>query len=116
MKFKNWCLRLLERFGIGQRRYRVVFADELPDNIRPFDLHAIGGGQPWLAAFKCPCGCGSTIQLSLLKYDSPRWSLHVEDDGTGTLSPSVWRSQGCRSHFFLKKGRTLWCDNIQTRG
>ena len=111
MKFKNWCLRLFERFGIGQRRYRVLFADELPDDISPFELHAIGRGQPWLAAFKCPCGCGSIIQLSLLTYDSPRWALNVENDGTGTLSPSVWRSQGCRSHFFVKRGMIIWCGN-----
>jgi hypothetical protein len=115
MTFKNWCCQLLERFGIRQRRYRVVLADELPDAIRPFDLYAIGEGQPWLAVIQCPCGCGSIIQLSLLKYDSPRWSLYIESDGTGTLSPSIWRSQGCQSHFFVKKGKIVWCNNKPTR-
>ncbi len=57
MTFRNWCYRLLERFGIGQRRYRIVFADELPDTIRPFDLNAIGEGQPWA------CGVPMSMRL-----------------------------------------------------
>jgi Family of unknown function (DUF6527) len=70
----------------------------------------VGEGAPWLAALACPCGCGEVIHLSLLKRDSPRWSFHEEDDGTITLSPSVWRSRGCKSHFFLRRSTITWCD------
>jgi hypothetical protein len=26
-----------------------------------------------------------------------------------TLSPSVWRTTGCRSHFIFRRGRVVWC-------
>ncbi len=94
----------------ARRRFRVVTAEELPDRLKKNTLYAIGSGTPWLAALQCPCGCGDIIQLSLLEYESPRWSLRQKKDGTPTLAPSVWRSQGCKSHFFLRQGVILWCD------
>ncbi|MDM9644782.1 DUF6527 family protein [Rhizobium sp. S163] len=27
-----------------------------------------------------------------------------------TLHPSVWRNSGCRSHFWVRRGRIAWCD------
>jgi hypothetical protein len=83
--------------------------EELPDKVRKYTLYVIGEGSPWLAALQCPCGCGDFIQLTLLESESPRWSVRHEKDGTATLSPSICRSLGCRSHFFLKKGVIFWC-------
>jgi hypothetical protein len=103
-------------FGFVQSRwpykckFRTVRAEELPEELKKHKLYAIGEGMPWLAALRCPCGCGDTIQLSLLENDSPRWRLKREKDGSATLSPSIWRSKGCRSHFFVRKGRVVWCD------
>ena len=64
-------------------------------------------GQPWAAAMVCPCGCGDAIELMLLEGVSPRWDLSV-DRGLPTLRPSVWRNVGCRSHFWVKRGRIDW--------
>jgi len=61
------------------------------------------------ALFKCPCGCGSVITLSLQAVHSPRWQLTESVCGRPTLYPSVWRDKGCLSHFWLKDGRILWC-------
>lgn len=83
-----------------RRRFRVVMAEELPDRLKKNTLFVIGAGTPWLAVLQCPCGCGDVIQLSLLEFESPRWSLRHERDGTPTLTPSVWRGKGCKSHFF----------------
>jgi hypothetical protein len=94
----------------ARHRFRVVMAEELPDRLKKNTVFAIGAGTPWLAVLQCPCGCGDIIQLSLLEYESPRWSLRQERDGTPTLTPSVWRSKGCKSHFFLRQGVILWCD------
>jgi len=93
----------------------VEWVEELPDEVKSFRLYAVGSGEPWLAAVECPCGCHDVIQLSLLEYDSPRWSLHVEPDRTGTITPSVWRTRDCRSHFFLRKGVVEWCDRPEKR-
>jgi len=74
-------------------------------------LYVIGNGSfPWAVAMLCPCGCGSVIQLSLLEADSPRWRLFIDHKGVPTLAPSVHRTRGCKSHFFLRAGQIDWCD------
>ena len=62
----------------------------------------------WHVALVCPCGCGATIALNVLPDASPRWRLYESADGP-TLSPSVWRTTGCRSHFILRRGGVIWC-------
>lgn len=91
------------------RRYELVYADEVPESVGPHTIIAVGEGvHLWYAVFACPCGCGELVQLSLLPDERPRWRLTV--DGTvPTLSPSIWRRRGCRSHFFLRNGLVLWC-------
>jgi len=90
-------------------RHRHVAVDELPDAPQEGQLYLIGGTTPWAAAMVCPCGCGTVIQLSLLTNESPSWSVTFDRAGLPTLSPSVWRTQGCRSHFFLRCGSIVWC-------
>ena len=41
--------------------------------------------------------------------DRPGWKLRDHWDGTASLAPSVWRKVGCKSHFWLRKGRVEWC-------
>ncbi|WP_426400907.1 DUF6527 family protein (plasmid) [Ralstonia sp. R-29] len=64
---------------------------------------------PKWVMFRCPCPCSELITLSLQKVHKPHWSLQTTGDGRGTLYPSVWRTQGCRSHFWIKDGRVFWC-------
>ena len=71
-------------------------------------IQMLDDGKDWSVGFLCPCGCGETIELLLPRFVSPRWSLVVDDIGRPTLSPSVWRNEGCRSHFFVKRGRVVW--------
>lgn len=102
-------LFLLELVGLRPRRYRVLRVEEMVDNPKRFQLYAIGGDSPWLANMHCPCGCGDLIQLSLLERDSPSWRLTVDESNFPTLSPSIWRSKECRSHFFVREGLIVWC-------
>lgn len=90
-------------------RHSRVAVDELPDALQKRCLYLIGGTTPWAAAMLCPCGCGAVIQLSLLNNESPSWTVTFDRAGLPTLSPSVWRTQGCRSHFFLRCGSIVWC-------
>ena len=53
-------------------------------------------------------GCADPIQLSLNPEGHPRWALRMSWDRAATLSPSVWRRAGCRSHFFLRRGEVEW--------
>jgi len=64
--------------------------------------------KPLWALFRCPCGCGHVISLSLQRIHKPHWI--VKKTGTcPTLSPSVWQITGCRSHFIINEGRVYWC-------
>lgn len=94
---------------------QTVWIEELPEKLDPKAVYVLGEGEHrWFVAMVCPCGCEETLQVSLLPDAKPRWRLveHV-DDGTISLSPSVWRTVGCRSHFFLRRGMIEWASNAR---
>lgn len=103
-----WLRRLFPR---RPPRYRTVVVEDTPEHLRPRHVYLVGeNGHFWCAVMLCPCGCGATIQLNLLPSTRPAWRF-VKHPGAGalTLGPSVWRTQGCRSHFLLRAGRVHWC-------
>lgn len=77
-----------------------------------FDDGGKGSGQISLRSvgMRCPCGCGDRIELIILKEARPRWDVSVNKAGEPSLRPSVWRKSGCRSHFWVREGRILWCE------
>jgi len=58
------------------------------------------------AAHLCACGCGAKIRTPI---DINEWSLSDTSQGP-TLNPSIgnWQ-QKCRSHYFIRKGKIIWC-------
>ena len=89
---------------------RTVWVGELPDTLDAQHVYIVGeGGHLWFAALLCPCGCGATVHMSLMPDGRPRWAMTAHEDGTISLSPSIWRTRGCRSHFFLRRGVIVWC-------
>lgn len=48
---------------------------------------------------KCPCGCGDTIKGQLYPLESPSWKVQGN-----SLSPSIDRTVGCKSHFTITNG------------
>ncbi|MGD0769918.1 MAG: DUF6527 family protein [Tepidisphaeraceae bacterium] len=108
-RFFRWCSRLWRRLRHDSPRIRLKRVPELPDKLKPHTLYVeCEGKRQWLAAMLCPCGCRETLHMSLLSDDRPRWKLTIHRDGTPSLSPSIWRHVGCRSHFFLRNGRIRW--------
>lgn len=101
-------------------RWQVSVTEEAPLAAHPNVLYVVGDPEdPWLLTMVCPCGCRETIHLSLLTEDRPCWSLTRSwFRGTPTISPSIWRTHGCRSHFFLRDGRIVWAtlDGPSTTG
>lgn len=92
-----------------QPSYKTVFTEDFPENIERQNIYIVGTKKyPWQAAFKCPCGCMATIQLSLLPEDRPCWKYKLDNKKLITLSPSIWRKVGCKSHFFIRKGKVAW--------
>lgn len=110
---KNWLSaywrKLLRLFGLPQP-YKTLLVNEVPDRCDHETVYLVGeGGDLWFAAMRCPCGCGTAIQLSLLPDDKPQWSHKIHPDQSVSLHPSVWRKVGCKSHFWFKNGRVHWC-------
>jgi len=73
-------------------------------------LYLVGEQEPWAAVFLCPCGCQKPVWLNLLAGHHPKWSVTVSTKGVPTVSPSINRQVGCQSHFFLRAGRVVWCE------
>jgi hypothetical protein len=97
-------------FSVRGRTWKSVRVDDLPDRLQKHRIYLIGeDGQVWQAAMLCPCGCAALIQLSVLPKSRPNWAVTPHADGTVSLHPSVWRTTGCRSHFFLRRGQIEWC-------
>ena len=65
---------------------------------------------------RCPCGCGDVVMLSLSESRRPRWALWRDWLGRVSLSPSVHRLEGCRSHFWLHRGTVHWCEQAVSCG
>lgn len=91
------------------RCWRVERLCDEPEALQPRVLYLVGEHEPWVAVFKCPCGCEKGVRLNLLKGHRPRWTVTLNPNGIPTVSPSINRQVGCRSHFFVMDGRVKWC-------
>src|SRR4029078_3333125 len=90
-------------------RLKVRYVNDIPDMIPPGTLYIVGeNGFLWSISMACPCGCGDTIQASLHKEGRPRWRLLHNANETVSIQPSIWRTTGCRSHFFVRQSRVEW--------
>lgn len=104
-RFIAW---LAELFALG-RAYKLKVEGDVPDRTEARTVHLVGeNGSYWLAVMECPCGCGQSIQLPLSGDDGPRWSVSGTPRAP-TLTPSVHRMTGCRSHYILRRGKVIWC-------
>ncbi len=91
-------------------KVRVQFTAERPQRLRAHRLYVTSSAQgPAFGFLRCPCGCGETLHLRFFGARRPRWDLQVGDRHAATLTPSIWRQTGCRSHFVLARGKIRWC-------
>jgi hypothetical protein len=79
---------------------------ELDEN--EFVIVRSGEHTKW-ACFRCPCGCGDKIALSLVTERRPSWRVFTDWLKRPTVEPSVWQRAGCYSHFWIRKGAVQWC-------
>lgn len=86
-------------------RIRLQRVDFMPKELQPGILYY--AEEFGAAAHLCACGCGSKIRTPI---DESEWSLEDAVDGP-SLYPSVgnWQKP-CRSHYFIRNGGILWCD------
>ena len=74
------------------------------------DVAGVVRGRPRSVVIACPDGCGDTLVINLDPRAGKAWDLELR--GGVTLYPSVWRDDGCRSHFIVWRSRILWCDRF----
>lgn len=48
--------------------------------------------------------------MMLLQGVKPRWDVMLDDKSRVSMHPSVWLRTGCRSHFWIRRGKIVWCD------
>lgn len=92
------------------RRIHIISGDTLPPELPKRDLVlARDGEENWCVGMRCPCGCGMNIELLIIPEAKPHWGITIDKQQRPTLTPSVWMQRGCRSHFFVRSGRIVWC-------
>jgi Family of unknown function (DUF6527) len=105
-----WWRRLKARI-LPARRLAIIEGDSLPRKLpRRNVVLAREGGEDWCVGMICPCGCGTPIELLVIEDITPRWNLRIDKRRLPTLEPSIFLRSGCRSHFWLTRGRVRWCD------
>lgn len=110
MTWRSWFRKLWAAWE-PRRRVTIIDGDTLPETL-PFRnlVLARDDGEDWCIGMRCPCGCGQRLELMVLQEIRPRWDVRIDLRGHVTLHPSVWLKKGCRSHFWLRDGRVIWCE------
>lgn len=104
-KLLRWFLKLFGR----EKLYKYQFVDDVPDQLRSGTVYLVGNqGYYWQNVMLCPCGCQQVLYMNLMDDYDPYWKYVIQGK-TISLNPSVNRLVGCKSHFFLRKGKIEWC-------
>ena len=104
---------MLWTFKQFQYKVEIIPDNPNPDILKTNIVYVVGEKSfvKW-AYLKCPCGCNDSIMLSLNKNIYPSWSVKQDKLGRATISPSVNKLEGCKSHFLIKKGRLIWAQTL----
>lgn len=115
MKF-IWLRSVLRRILVSLRirpkpRFFVRSSVRQPGKLqlKEDELIAVEGhsGPKW-ACFLCPCGSREVVRLPLGRDEHPTWSIKIDYLGRPTIHPSIWHQDGCRCHFWIRKGQIDW--------
>lgn len=111
MTIKKTFIQLFDWFAPA-RKLKIEEGDSLPNRL-PFRNIVLtqDDGEQWSVGMRCPCGCGTTIELLVIPEAKPRWDVEVNNHGLPTLKPSIWLNKGCRSHFWIREGKVIWCED-----
>jgi hypothetical protein len=109
---KKWIRRFLEAIGwIPPTQIVAALSPDYPQHeaIPAGVLHVVGGqGYMKWAYLTCPCRCGAPIMLSLAAARHPHWQVQIDWLDRPTIKPSIWQTEGCFSHFWIRQGRLDW--------
>jgi hypothetical protein len=87
-----------------------------PESMEPGIVYVVAGkGYRKWAFLRCPADKDEIIQLSLMTSRRPRWRVNVDLLGRPTIHPSVRQLDGSYAHFWVKRGRVVWCADGGTK-
>lgn len=104
-KIIKWFVGLFRR---PQYKFKVV--QDIPEQIVSKNtIYLVGENENyWCVILQCPCGCQDSIHLNLIDKIRPRWKVDLTNKKGVTLSPSINKKKGCKSHFFIREGDVVW--------
>jgi hypothetical protein len=92
-----------------QKRYKHQIVNDVPDIVKSGIIYIIkNNGYPWQIVMLCPCGCKKNLHMNLVKEYYPYWKFKIDKRNKISLSPSVHRIVGCKSHFFVRYSKIVW--------
>lgn len=105
----SWIKKIKKGFFCLQANYSHCYVEFEPEDLNRRMIYIIGtNDQPWLVYFLCPCGCGKSIKLNLLRDATPCWYLgHVKSNKI-SIFPSIRNINGCKSHFIIRNSKVFW--------
>src|SRR5690348_13335062 len=110
MMFPLWFLEWLTSIRLWRRPdYLLQDVDDTPSDaeLRSGIVHReLREGHPKWAHFACP-RCKEHISLPIVGRKA--WSLSVDLLRRPTLHPSIWQTGSCGAHFFVRRGKLIWC-------
>lgn len=104
-------MKFFEKLFRKQQRaqYKYIFVEELPKRVRHRRVYILlNQGYAWQLNLLCPCGCKVLLFVNLIPEVKPSWQYSIDSKGRLTLYPSIYRRQGCESHFFLTDSKIKW--------
>ena len=87
---------------------RVESMTDVPDKLGSEIVLVLRKNVAQWAVFMCPCGCGQRLNVNLMRSAEPHWLMSMRR-GKVSLSPSLWATEKCGSHFWLVNNGIFWC-------
>jgi hypothetical protein len=104
-KLCSWYNKLFTK----EKFYKYKYVEDVPDELKPDILYIISNDNfYWQVAMLCPCGCKKNLHLNLIKGNHPKWRFEIDKKKRISLHPSINRTVGCKSHFWVRKGKIIW--------
>ena len=91
----------MPRLGELQHKFIAEFiGDTIPDGV------ILISEKYETSAHNCPCGCDEKIVIPLGENG---WEATYKD-GRITLNPSLANRTPCKSHYYIRDGKVVWCE------
>ena len=109
-RFIQWIIGLFrkEQPGISMDFYQFQYVEGFPYHFKELTIYIDHDELGYNSAMcNCPCGCGDLIELNLIPPIRPLWHIS-EIKKRATVAPSVNKTGGCNSHFYIRDGVVIW--------